>query len=152
VVWGAFVAGLKAGKYYPTFPFMGGRLVPAELRLDALLEQLVSTPIGVQWLHRVLGTLLLLAVAGTFLLFRARVADAVSRRYNAALAALVVVQYGLGVATLLYLVPVSLGVIHQATAMVLFGVWLAWLHHVIAAGRVAAGAPAREPAHAPHGH
>jgi uncharacterized radical SAM superfamily Fe-S cluster-containing enzyme len=34
------------------------------------------------------------------------------------------------VATLLLLVPVSLGVIHQATAMVLFGVWLCWLHHV----------------------
>jgi heme a synthase len=151
VVWGAFVAGLRAGKYYPTFPLMGGRLVPAELRLDALLEQLVSSPIGAQWLHRVLGTLLLLAVAGTFLLFRARVADAVSRRYNVALAALIVVQYGLGVATLLYLVPVSLGVIHQATAMVLFGVWLAWLHHVVAAGRVAAGAPARAPAPALRG-
>ena len=33
--------------------------------------------------------------------------------------------------TLLFLVPVALGVTHQATAMIVFGVWLAWLHHVV---------------------
>ncbi len=40
------------------------------------------------------------------------------------------VQYLLGVLTLLYFVPVALAVIHQATAMVLFGVWVWWVHHV----------------------
>jgi heme a synthase len=64
-----------------------------------------------------------------------------SRRYATSLLALTGVQYALGVATLLLLVPVSLGVIHQGAAMVLFGVWLCWLHRVVSA-RVDAGASA----------
>ena len=132
IVWGAFVAGLKAGKYYPTFPLMGGRLVPGELlHLDDALANFVANPIAVQWVHRVLGTLLLLAVAGLFALVRWRIRDRASRRYAGALTGVVATQYALGIATLLLAVPVSLGVIHQATAMVLFGVWLAWLHRVV---------------------
>lgn len=133
VVWGAFVAGLRAGKYYPTFPLMGGRLVPPELQVGTLLHDAVGNPAVVQWVHRVLGTLLLLAAWATLLRVRAAVAERASRNFAAAFAALILVQYGLGIATVLYLVPVSLGVIHQATAMVLFGVWLAWLHHVVTA-------------------
>lgn len=132
IVWGAFVAGLKAGKYYTTFPLMGGRLVPGELLyLDGVLENFVANPVTVQWVHRVLGTVLLLAVAGFSALVLRRVADRSSRRYAAALAGLIAGQYALGITTLLLAVPVSLGVAHQAVAMVLFGVWLAWLHRVV---------------------
>lgn len=131
IVWGAFVAGLKAGKYYPTFPLMGGRLVPSDLlRLDSTLANFVANPIAVQWTHRVLGTLLALVVIGVFLTVQRRVTDVRSRRFNGVLLALIATQYALGVATLLLLVPVSLGVIHQVTALLIFGVWLSWLHHV----------------------
>lgn len=130
VVWGAFVAGLRAGKYYPTFPLMGGRLIPSDLLwLENTLQNFVANPIAVQWLHRVIGTILLLSVLGLFVLVHKRVRDPLSRRFNLALLTLIAVQYALGIATLLLLVPVSLGVIHQATAMILFGVWLCWLHH-----------------------
>lgn len=131
IVWGAFVAGLRAGKYYPTFPLMGGRLVPTDLLwLESVAHNFVANPVAVQWLHRVLGTLLVVLVVGLFVVVRKRIEEPLSRRYNNALLGLIVVQYALGVATLLMLVPVSLGVIHQAMAMVLFGVWLSWLHHV----------------------
>jgi heme A synthase len=33
------------------------------------------------------------------------------------------------VLTLIHRVPVALGVLHQGVAMVLFGVWVWWLHH-----------------------
>jgi heme a synthase len=131
IVWGAFVAGLKAGKYYPTFPLMGGRLVPSELLwLDSALANFVANPIAVQWVHRVLGTVLAAAVLVMFTVVWRRVGDRLSRRYNIALTGLIGIQYLLGVLTLLFLVPVGLGVTHQAMAMVIFGVWLAWLHHV----------------------
>jgi heme a synthase len=143
IVWGAFVAGLRAGKWYPTFPLMGGRLVPAELSAATFLTDMLANPVIVQWVHRVLGTLLLLAAIALFVRVRARVAGATLRSYAAAFAGLVAVQYGLGIATLLYLVPVSLGVIHQATAMVLFGVWLCWLHHVLRNTKDAAAPSAR---------
>jgi heme a synthase len=141
IVWGAFVAGLKAGYYYNTFPLMGGRLVPEHLLwLEPAFRNFVENPIAVQWAHRVLGTVLGLVAAGFFVQVARGGADAASRRFNAALFALIVVQYALGVLTLIHHVPVSLGVAHQAMAMVIAGVWIAWLHHLRNAGR--AGAPA----------
>ncbi|HUE76616.1 MAG TPA: COX15/CtaA family protein, partial [Longimicrobiales bacterium] len=90
IVWGAFVAGLKAGKYYPTFPLMGGRLVPVELLwLDSVPANFVSNPIAVQWVHRVLGTMLALAVLILFVVVRHRVRDRLSRRFNATFAGLI---------------------------------------------------------------
>lgn len=142
VVWGAFVAGLRAGKWYPTFPLMGGGITPPDLlRMEPALHNFVANPSSVQWMHRVLGTLLALAMVWLFVQVRRQVGDAESRRYATSLLTLTGVQYALGVATLLLLVPVSLGVIHQGAAMVLFGVWLCWLHRVVSA-RVDAGASA----------
>ena len=135
IVWGAFVAGLKAGKYYPTFPLMGGRLVPVDLLwLEPAARNFVANPIAVQWVHRVLGTVLAAAVIAVFVLVRRRVRDPLSRRYNVALLGAIVFQYLLGVVTLLLVVPVWAGSAHQATAMLIFGLWLVWLHHVVRAG------------------
>jgi heme a synthase len=131
VVWGAFVAGLRAGKMYNTFPLMGGRLVPREFTaLDPAWYNFFGNPVTVQWTHRLLGTLLTAATVWLYITVRRSAADARSRNYALALLALMAVQYALGIATLLYAVPVSLGVIHQAAAMVIFGVWVSWLHHV----------------------
>ena len=131
IVWGAFVAGLKAGRYYPTFPLMGGRLVPAELlQLDPIARNFIENPIAVQWVHRVIGTALALAVVGFFVRVQRARPDARSVRLNMLLTTLIALQYLLGVLTLIHRVPIALGVVHQATALVVFGVWLTWLHHV----------------------
>src|SRR5690606_427648 len=64
IVWGAFVAGLRAGKYYPTFPRMGTSWIPPELlSLEPAARNFLENPIAVQWAHRVIGTLLLLSAA-----------------------------------------------------------------------------------------
>ncbi len=131
IVWGAFVAGLKAGFQYNTFPLMAGGIFPPDfLRLEPALANLVENPAAVQWTHRFLGTVLL-GASGWFW-WRARAArpDAFSGRMNALLFGGIAAQYLLGVATLLLVVPVWLGVTHQAVAMVLVGIWLAWFHHV----------------------
>jgi cytochrome c oxidase assembly protein subunit 15 len=131
VVWGAFVAGLKAGRYHNTFPLMDGRLVPESLYwLEPAILNFFQNPVAVQWTHRVLGTVLGLVVIGVWLMVRRSDADRHSRRLNTAFLVGILVQYLLGVLTLIYFVPVSLAVIHQATAMVLFGVWVWWWHHV----------------------
>jgi len=141
IVWGAFVAGLKAGKYYPSFPLMGGRLVPAELLwMESAALNFVANPIAVQWTHRVLGTLLTAAVLWLAVLVLRRVRDAGSRRCAIVLVSGMGAQYLLGILTLLYHVPVSLGVLHQATAMLLFGVWLVWLHGVVRGGEATVAA------------
>jgi cytochrome c oxidase assembly protein subunit 15 len=131
IVWGAFVAGLKAGFMLNTFPLMAGGLLPPDLlRLEPALLNFVQNPIAVQWSHRLLGTLLGLAAIGLFFAVRRAPADAHSQRLNGVLLALIVVQYALGVLTLIRFVPVSLAVTHQATALIVFGAWLWWVHHV----------------------
>jgi cytochrome c oxidase assembly protein subunit 15 len=145
IVWGAFVAGLDAGTIFNSFPEMGGQLVPpGAWSLDPALRNAVENPATVQWIHRVLGTVLLLA-AGAWVVRSGRVGgDARSILLGRLFAAVVGVQYGLGVLTLLHAVPVSLGVLHQATAVVLLGVWLLWMHRLhgggATAGRSAASA------------
>ena len=131
VLWGAFVAGLKAGLVYPTFPLMGGHLVPpAMLALEPAVRNLFENPITVQWIHRVLGTAL--AVAAVVLQLRAPAlrGDAPSRRLSAILLTLIAVQVGLGGLTVVYAVPVALGAAHQAAALLIFGVYLVWLHRL----------------------
>lgn len=131
ILWGALVAGLDAGLYFNTFPRMGGQLLPpGGWGLDPAVLNLVENPITVQWVHRVLGTVLALASLLAVVHLRRGGADAGSQRLAAAVLALMVVQYGLGVATLLRFVPVSLGALHQGTAVVIYAVWLVWLHHV----------------------
>jgi len=51
-------------------------------------------------------------------------------RWATALLAVVLVQAGLGIATLVLFVPTWLAVLHQAVALVMFGVWLSWLHRL----------------------
>jgi cytochrome c oxidase assembly protein subunit 15 len=131
IVWGAFVAGLKAGLLFNTFPLMGGRLVPeALLALDPVMRNFVENLATVQWTHRALGTLALCSTAVLFAAVRRSDADRASKRLNLALAALVAAQYLLGIATLILRVPVGLAVAHQGLALAVTGVWVAWLHHV----------------------
>ena len=141
ILWGAFVAGLDAGLYYNTFPLMGGRLLPpGGAILDPLVLNALENPIAVQWVHRVLGTVLALAAIAVHVAGRRRGADVASQRLSSAFLALVLAQYGLGVLTLLYHVPVALGALHQALAVVVFGVWLVWLHRARQLGRTGARA------------
>ena len=137
IVWGAFVAGLKAGFFANTFPLMGGRLVPATLleQRPALIN-FIANPAAVQWTHRVLGTLLAIAVFTLFLAER-RNPDRQLRRYATGFLAIVLLQYLLGVLTLLYAVPIALGVTHQTVALILFGTWIMWLHRAMQLPRAA---------------
>ena len=132
VVWGAFVAGLKAGLIFNTVPLMDGGVMPPRVSdvEGGLLFALLQHPAGVQWMHRLLGTVLLGSVLWLFLMVRRGGVDPLSSRLNTALMATVGVQYVLGVLTLLYVVPISLAVPHQALAMVVFGVWVIWVHHM----------------------
>jgi heme a synthase len=132
IVWGAFVAGLKAGFYYNTFPLMGGGILPPDfLRMEPAVLNLVENPPAVQWMHRLLGTILLGVAAWFWLAVRRAVGvDGSAVRLNRILFGGIAVQYLLGVLTLLLLVPVWLGVTHQVAAMLLAGVWIWWVHRL----------------------
>lgn len=120
IVSGGFVAGLKAGHAYNTFPKMGGQwLPPAGWSLQPGWRNLFENIATVQFDHRLLATLTFCAV----LLFwlgswrRRPAAPARSAIHWMMLAALV--QVTLGISTLLLHVPVALAATHQAGALIL---------------------------------
>jgi cytochrome c oxidase assembly protein subunit 15 len=117
---GGFVAGLHAGLTYNTFPLMDGRLVP-----DGYLSDPIATA---QFDHRLLATLTALTAAGA-VVTGLRFAPAGLVRVGAiALGVAVAAQYTLGVLTLLWVVPVGLAALHQATAVLVLTAALVLLH------------------------
>ena len=115
---GGFVAGIRAGLDYNTFPLMDGRLVPEGYwRLQPAWRNLAENVAAVQFNHRLLATLAGLAALGAALAAWRRLPDGPARRACLGLGAAVALQYALGVATLLLVVPVWLGTLHQANAV-----------------------------------
>jgi cytochrome c oxidase assembly protein subunit 15 len=118
---GGFVAGLDAGFAYNTFPLMDGRLVPEGLlALEPLWLNLFDNVGMVQFEHRVLAVLTLVAALVFWVVARRGGLPPGARLPVHALAATTVVQVGLGVSTLLLFVPVSLAAAHQIGAVALF--------------------------------
>jgi cytochrome c oxidase assembly protein subunit 15 len=129
IVAGGFVAGTHAGFTYNTFPLMDGRIVPdAYAQLTPFLRNVTENIAAVQFDHRVLATLTALATACTVVVgFAARVPLEVKLPL-AALALTVAVQYGLGIATLLLVVPTGLAAAHQANAVLVLTTALGLLY------------------------
>lgn len=130
VAWGAFVAGLNAGYVYNTFPKMNQVWIPFQLWImEPFIQNFVAHPAGVQWVHRLLATLI--GGMAIYIWIRVKFSDAAAlKRWSLALFLIVGVQYLIGVFTLLNHVPVSLGVLHQAVAMILFGTALVFYHQL----------------------
>lgn len=119
---GAFVAGLDAGKIYNEFPLMGGRVVPMGYgRLSPWWANLFDNVIAVQFNHRLLAWLTAVLGLGLGLVVARRKVGGVARWSAGAIVAMVVIQFLLGVLTLLRSVPIPLAASHQAGAVVLFG-------------------------------
>ncbi len=131
---GGFVAGTHAGLDYNTFPLMDGALVPpGYARLQPFLLNLTENVAAVQFDHRVLATLTALTALGTAAAILWSGKRGRARGWAVALGATVLLQFTLGVFTLLYVVPVPLGVAHQAGAVLLLTAALGCLHEAFGA-------------------
>lgn len=126
---GGFVAGLDAGMIFNTFPLMGGALVPdgmAALTPWYLnpFENMVTVQFDHRWLAIVTAGLLI----AWYIRGRSHFEDAVMQRGFKLVGMMVIIQFALGIATLLMQVPVLLGALHQAGALLLFSTLLFNLH------------------------
>ncbi len=120
---GAFVAGLKAGLTYNSWPLMDGQLIPNGLgRLEPWYLNLFENITTVQFNHRMIAY----AVTGIVLAHAVgviRSADDERLRFSSTLLiAAILTQVVLGIWTLLVAVPLSLALIHQGGAAVLFAI------------------------------
>lgn len=121
IISGGFVAGLKAGEIYNTFPMMGSYWIPPGLlALEPIWRNLFDNMTTVQFDHRILAisTFVLITVYWV----KARKAEFTGRSRQAANALLVTatLQVILGISTLLLSVPIVLAAAHQAVALLLF--------------------------------
>lgn len=117
---GGFVAGLRAGYVYNTFPLMNGALVPPDY---ASVSPWYLNPFeslaAAQFDHRVLAELTWLSAIGVWLWSLGLDLPRDIRAAVHALAAVGTLQVVLGIATLLLVVPIPLAVAHQAGALLL---------------------------------
>lgn len=129
IVSGGFVAGLKAGKIYNTFPKMGQYWVPPDvMALEPWWRNFFDNMATAQFDHRVLALLTFCAIV--VYAVRIRGADVSARAGKAAKALLhtASLQVILGISTLLLVVPIPLAAAHQAVGMLLFTVAIVLLH------------------------
>jgi cytochrome c oxidase assembly protein subunit 15 len=117
---GGLVAGSKAGFTYNTWPLMDGRLVPpasALFSVSPLAENFVDNLVLVQFNHRIVAyAIVAFALWQAWRAQRLAPSTGAARRATA-LAGLVLAQMVLGIVTLLLVVPLWAGLMHQVLAM-----------------------------------
>ena len=134
IVLGAFVAGLKAGLSHNTWPLMDGSLVPAGLgAMSPWYLNLFENVLTVQFNHRMAAYVLAVAALLHAIVLSRSASPADVRRSAALLGAAVVLQIALGIWTLLAAVPLALGLVHQAGAIMVFATSVWHLHRVVRA-------------------
>lgn len=129
VLAGGFVAGLHGGLAYNTFPSMNGYFVPPDMfALKPWSSNFFNNPSAAQFDHRLIAWLLALLIPAFWLQSLRTALTPRARLASNLLLLAFALQVGLGVATLLLVVPVPLAALHQAGALVLFATVL-WLNH-----------------------
>ena len=122
---GALVAGLRAGLIYNTWPLIDGALVPDMARLffeRPWWRNFFDNTLLVQFNHRMLAyVIVVLAILHVVDVVRtARAGAALTGAL--VLASVVTFQAGIGILTLLHVVPLGLALLHQAMAVVTLAV------------------------------
>mgnify|MGYP001809750714 CR=1 FL=1 len=117
---GALVAGTDAGFAYNDWPLMAGQLFPRDYPGEGFWQTLAHNQASVQLHHRIGAYLLAIATGALVLLaMRDRLLPAEAKRAAWLLAGVVVLQIVLGIAALMLVVPLWLGLLHQAGAVFL---------------------------------
>ena len=125
---GGFVAGIRAGFAYNTFPLMNGHLVPPEiLMIDPWWKNFFWNMATVQFDHRAIAWLLAFLVPALW--WKLRTVEGLPARAGGGLLLLLLaVQIALGIATVLLAVPIPLAAAHQAGAVLVFAAALNVAH------------------------
>jgi cytochrome c oxidase assembly protein subunit 15 len=117
---GALVAGLRAGLIYNTWPLMDGRWIPAGLfASQPAIRSALDDVTTVQFDHRMTAYVVVaFALAQAF--GTRGFGGGLSRRAGI-LAGAALLQAALGIITLVWVAPLPVALLHQAFALILFG-------------------------------
>lgn len=133
IIYGGFVAGLNAGLIHNHWPMMSdGQFIHDSVFIEqkTLLLNLTEGKSGVQLVHRTLAYVVVGLIL--FLYFKSKKygLDAQQQKGLNALILIVFLQFTLGVFTLLYSVPLWLGLTHQIVAFFLLTAMTYTLHRL----------------------
>lgn len=131
IIWGAFVAGLDAGWIHNHWPLMNdGKLIHETVTIEQtpVWKNFVEGKSGVQFVHRYMAYVVVFLIGLIWYKTRKVTATIQQKKGVQALVALVLVQFILGVFTLILQVPVVLGVLHQVVAFFLLAAMTFTLH------------------------
>ncbi|WP_347091767.1 COX15/CtaA family protein [Sphingomonas parapaucimobilis] len=116
LMFGALTAGLDAGYAFSSWPLMGDAWFPVGTpMMTPAIANVFDNPVVVQFIHRWFA----FAAAGLLVWMAARAIRHGALRAGWLVIVLVVVQIGLGIATLLSGVQIDIAVAHQANAALL---------------------------------
>jgi cytochrome c oxidase assembly protein subunit 15 len=123
LIYGAFIAGLKAASFAPTWPDINGSFFPHGGTPSSGILQFFDNPITVQFIHRFLAYVITVLIFTWFLRSEKTGDSPLIRKTNEVPFLLVVVQVILGILTVLNSLNSKallwLGVAHQFVAMIL---------------------------------
>jgi cytochrome c oxidase assembly protein subunit 15 len=133
IIYGGFVAGLNAGLIHNHWPMMSdGQFIHDSVFIEqkTLLLNLTEGKSGVQLVHRTLAYVVVGLIL--FLYFKSKRFNISNQQKNGlnALVLIVFLQFTLGVFTLLYSVPLWLGLTHQIVAFFLLTAMTYTLHRL----------------------
>lgn len=135
IVYGAFMAGTRAGYLFQTFPDMNGSWMPPAWRsLDPLWLNLFENPVAIHGIHRWLAWLVAAAAIGLSVVALRRARSPRQRAAAWTLTGLVTVQFILGVITVVQAMPLWAAASHQGVAFLLLSAAL-WVAHSGRPGR-----------------
>ena len=133
-MYGAFMAGLKAGAAAPTWPHINNQWWPAGINQLNGITNIISNPIAVQFIHRLLAYSLIVLIIFWFIRISKISGKTWLKRGRVLPLVLVVLQVILGIVTVIQSpVPSQLlwwGISHQFVAMLLLLSLIATLYLV----------------------
>jgi len=122
IIYGAFVAGLDAGKVYNSWPKMNNDWIAESVySMTPFWSNFVNGIAGVQFIHRTFAFVVLGLII--YIFYQSRKIQLIQIEKNAINFLLITIffQMVLGIITLVMSVPIWLGVIHQLGAFILLG-------------------------------
>uniref|UniRef100_UPI00404A50B7 COX15/CtaA family protein n=1 Tax=Flavobacterium sp. TaxID=239 RepID=UPI00404A50B7 len=133
IIYGGFVAGLNAGLIHNHWPLMSeGKFIHETVWIEqpTILKNLTEGKSGVQFVHRTLAYVVVFLMFLLWAKSRKFEITYLQRRSLNLLVICVLAQFSLGIITLLYGVPIWLGLAHQLMAFILLSVMTFTLHRL----------------------
>ena len=133
IIYGGFVAGLNAGLIHNHWPLMSdGQFLHDSVILEknTWSQRLTEGKSGVQFVHRTMAYVVVGLILALFIQSKKYNLSLTQKRGINALILIVCLQFGLGVFTLLYSVPLWLGLTHQVMAFFLLAAMTFSLHRL----------------------